>query len=147
MQQFFLELFDYNNQMNSKLIESFQNNELSVLPKAISLFSHILNAHHIWNNRIKQTSSAYEVWQLHAVHDFKKINETNNTETLVILQTCSLNEIIHYCNTKGEKFNNQIRDILFHVINHSNYHRAQIGTEFRNSNLTPLTTDYIFYKR
>ncbi|QLH28398.1 MAG: hypothetical protein HWD63_02710 [Candidatus Parvibacillus calidus] len=39
-----------------------------------------------------------------------------------------------------------MKDIIFHIINHSTYHRGQIAMEFRQSGLEPLNTDYIFYK-
>jgi uncharacterized damage-inducible protein DinB len=44
-------------------------------------------------------------------------------------------------------FSNTIKDILFHMINHSTHHRAQIAMDMRNNKLEPLPLDYIFYKR
>ncbi|WP_185211767.1 DinB family protein [Sphingobacterium mizutaii] len=35
---------------------------------------------------------------------------------------------------------------MFHIINHSNYHRAQIATELRKQEIEPIQTDYIKYK-
>ena len=50
-------------------------------------------------------------------------------------------------NSKGETFSNKIKDILFHIINHSTYHRAQIATDLKQNGIEPINTDYIFYKR
>ncbi len=147
MQNFFLELFDYNHQSNQQLIEAIQSNQKSVSPKTILLFSHILNAQHIWNQRVHKKPNDYGVWQLQDVNDFDEINEENHSLSLAILQNQNLNETINYNNTKGDSFTNTIRDVLFHIINHSTYHRAQVASEFRNANLKPLVTDYIFYKR
>jgi uncharacterized damage-inducible protein DinB len=44
-------------------------------------------------------------------------------------------------------FTNTIKDILFHIINHSTNHRGQIAVDFRNNGLEPLVLDYVFYKR
>lgn len=58
-----------------------------------------------------------------------------------------LKKKISYKNSRGERFENSVRDILFHVINHSTYHRGQIATDCKLHGMTPLATDYIFYKR
>jgi uncharacterized damage-inducible protein DinB len=87
------------------------------------------------------------VWELHSVQEFQNIDKVNYEQTLEILDKFDLNETIHYSNSKGQAFSNSIRDILFHVINHSTYHRGQIATDFKHSGIEPLATDYIFYKR
>ncbi|MCH7396746.1 hypothetical protein MM236_02050 [Belliella sp. DSM 107340] len=52
-----------------------------------------------------------------------------------------------YSNSKGQKYSSSVRDILFHIINHSTYHRSQIASELKNQGIEPLITDYIFFKR
>jgi uncharacterized damage-inducible protein DinB len=54
---------------------------------------------------------------------------------------------IAYKNTRGESFENSVRDILFHINNHSTHHRAQIAARIREAGITPPTSDYIFYRR
>lgn len=143
----FFDLFDYNHQMNAKLIESFENHLSSVPQKALFLFSHIQNAHHIWNARINGIKPLHEVFQEHQIEILKELNEENYRTSMEILKNKNPEEIIHYTNTKGQSFSNTIQDILFHVINHSTYHRAQIATLFRQHNLEPIPTDYISFKR
>ena len=63
-----------------------------------------------------------------------------------ILDTIELSQPVQYVTGKGQTFSNSLHEILFQVINHSTYHRGQIATEFRQSGLEPLLTDYIFYK-
>ncbi len=75
------------------------------------------------------------------------IDKSNYRDSLRIIDQFDLNGVINFKNTKGLVFNDNIRDILFHVINHSNYHRAQIATEFRQNGLDPIVTDYILHKR
>ncbi len=147
MKDFFKELFEYSHHYNQELIEIIQNNPENISDNALNLFSHILNAHHIWNNRLIGNIPKYRVWQEHGPHEMIFIEYQNFEESLRILETLDLNETIDYRNTAGKQFNNGIRDILFHIINHSTYHRAQIATEFRTSGLEPLMTDFIFYKR
>lgn len=77
----------------------------------------------------------------------KHIDRINYEHSLLILGDSDLDKTIHYTNTREQVFNNSIRDILFHIINHSTYHRGQIATEFRQNGLDPLVTDFIVYKR
>jgi uncharacterized damage-inducible protein DinB len=55
--------------------------------------------------------------------------------------------MISYQNTKGEAYQNTIKDIMFHIINHSSYHRGQVMMLVRNAGLEPIPTDYILTKR
>jgi uncharacterized damage-inducible protein DinB len=94
---------------------------------------------------VKQT--VFGVWEVHAVQELKSIEQINYEQSLQILDKFDLNEIISYSNSKGQAFRDRIQDLLFHVINHSTYHRGQIATEFRQHGLEPLATDYILFKR
>lgn len=147
MKLFFKELFEYSHHFNQKLSDVFANSPDKTSEKAVKLFNHLLNAHQIWNNRIGLKQSTWGVWELHDIQDLKNIDKTNYEQTLQILNRSDLNEIISYSNSKGHAYSNSIRDILFHIINHSTYHRGQIATEFKQNGLEPLVVDYIFYKR
>ncbi|HEU0125158.1 MAG TPA: DinB family protein, partial [Flavobacterium sp.] len=91
--------------------------------------------------------AVFGVWELHPVQDLKGIENKNYEHTLQILNDYDLKLIINYSNSKGQLFSNSIQDMLFHIINHSTYHRGQIATEFKRQGLEPLVTDYIFFKR
>lgn len=147
MKQFFIELFDYNHQCNLKLWKAFVENQDKVSEKAIKLFNHLLNAHQIWNSRILQKEILTAVWEIHPLNELEKIDITNYNQSLEIIKKMNTDEVIYYTNTKGQKFSNNIRDILFHIINHSTYHRGQIASDFRQSGLEPIVTDFIVYKR
>ena len=147
MKQFFKELFEYSHHFNQKLWDVFNDNPNRVSEKALKLYNHILNAHQVWNNRIEPKQTSFGVWEIHPFSELKGIDKVNYEQTLLILEKFDLNDNISYTNTKGQAFNNSIRDVLFHAINHSTYHRGQIATELRQNELEPLNTDYIFYKR
>jgi len=148
MENFFKELFEYNHHFNQKIGLFFTEHHDKTSVKAVNLYNHILNAHQIWNGRVKPTETkTFGVWQLHSEQELKSIDSENYKHSLAILSTFDLNTVINYSNTKGHKFQNTIRDIFFHVINHSTYHRGQIATEFVQFGLEPVVTDYIFYKR
>lgn len=147
MKQFFKELFEYSYHFNQRLADIFNDNPDKTSEKGIKLYNHILNAHQIWNNRIEPKQKGFGVWDIHPIQDCKNIDKMNYEHSLLILDKFDLNETNYYTNTKGQTFSNSNRDIFFHVINHSTYHRGQIATEFRQNGLDPLVTDYIFYKR
>lgn len=147
MNQFFKELFEYSHHFNQKLGDVFHDNPSKTSEKAIKLYNHILNAHQIWNHRIEPKQATFGVWEIHDIQDLKNIDRANYEHTLQILDKVDLSEMINYANSKGQTFSNSIRDIFFHVINHSTYHRGQIATDFKLFGIEPLATDYIFYKR
>lgn len=147
MKSFFKELLEYNHHCNQELGDVFYEHPDKTSEKAIKLYSHLLNAHRIWNSRIEPGQKVFAVWELHPIQNCKHIDKMNYEHSLLILDRFSLDKNIGYTNTRGEAFNSNIRDMLFHVINHSTYHRGQIATDFRQSGLEPLISDYIFYKR
>ena len=147
METFFNEIFDYNFHCNKKLIE--QCLALDAVPSETRrLFSHILNAHHLWNARILNKPSDYEVWQEHDVKNWADIHYENQRSSFEIITNAdNFDRRIDYENTEGRLFTNTLQDILFHIINHSTSHRGQIAVDFRNNDETPISSDYVYYKR
>lgn len=146
MKEEFKELFEYTHHFNKKVIELISENKEKSSEKAIKLLNHTINANQIWNARINNESQ-FEVWQINNWDDLLKLNDDNYSNTLKIINNFDIYSEIEYKNSKGESFSNTIKDILFHVINHSTYHRAQIATELKQNGIEPIISDYIFYKR
>lgn len=144
MKQFFEELFQYNHRFNNDLI-GILSQQKTGHEACIRLMSHILNAHQIWNLRIIPGETAYTVWQVHSIDALKQINQKNFDQSIAILQTHELSNVIPY-NTRGKLFEHSVRDILFQIINHSTYHKGQVATAFRKAGVEPVLTDYIYYK-
>jgi uncharacterized damage-inducible protein DinB len=142
---FLEELFTYNNSVNKALIEAMTQHADQVSEKCVKLFSHILNAHQIWNYRIDKKPNPFGVWQVHSLDQLQTIDTENHHHTLRILTTIGPDEITEYT-FRGKVFRHPVRDLLFHAFNHATYHRGQIATEFRQTGLEPLATDYILYK-
>ncbi len=147
MKVFFNQLFDYNFYCNKKLIE--QAHALKDIPKdSTRLFSHLLNAHHIWNRRVQGVKHEYDVWQIHDIKHWEDIHYENQRTTFEIIRnTDDFNKRIDYETTEGRVFANDLKDILFHIINHSTHHRGQILAGYRTNGIAPEKLDYIFYKR
>lgn len=147
MRAFFNELFDYNFYCNKKLIEGCNSME-NVPERTIALFSHILNAHHIWNTRLLAVKREFDVFQIHPLTDWEDIHYDNQRNTFdMITNTDRFDKRLDYETTAGKLYSNTVQEVLFHIINHSTHHRGQIAVDFRNNGIEPLALDYIFYKR
>lgn len=146
MKLFFVQGLEYTFHFNNKVIDALT--EINNPPvKSVKLINHIVNSHEIWNSRIEDKNYNVDVWGISPLQDLKTINEVNYYNSLAIIGNLDFDKQITYTNTKGQTYINSIQDILFHVINHSTYHRGQIASDFKNNDITPLVTDYIFYKR
>lgn len=146
MKYFFKDIFEYHHHYNQQLTDIFQEYEDKLSNRSLKLFSHVINAHQIWNARI----IGEETFEVHAVHDFKeckKMDHENFLNTLQILEYLDLGQEINYTNSKGTPFVNSVRDILFHISNHSTHHKGQLISDLRQQGIEPPVTDYIFYKR
>lgn len=147
MDTFLNELFDYNFHCNKKLIEKCL--ALNTVPqRTVILFSHILNAHHVWNARILGKASKFEIWQEHEIKDWADIHYENQRSSFEIVSNANnFDKRIDYENTEGRLFTNTLQDILFHIINHSTNHRGQIAVDFRSNGEDPIGFDYVYYRR
>ncbi|CAL67332.1 DinB family protein [Christiangramia forsetii] len=148
MKDYFKELLEYSHYYNLEIIKKFNDGDLEFMipERAIKLLSHILNAQNIWNNRVMEKEDKVNVWQNYEVDKMKSIEIKNFKETLDILENEDLDRIVKYKNSKGERYQNSLRDIIFHVVNHSTYHRGQIATEFRKEGIDPIVSDFVYYK-
>lgn len=142
---FFRELFKYNLFANVQLFALLPANEAS--EKAIKLASHILNAQEIWISRINGSTAQTGVWAMRDASTLVDAAKSLHNESIILLETTDLQRPIPYTNSIGASYTNIVHDILFHIINHSTYHRAQIATEVKLMGTAPPSTDYIFYKR
>ena len=147
MKAFFNEIFDYNFHCNKTLIE--ECSRLTVIPSRTKvLISHMLNAHHIWNSRMLGKASEYGAWQDHQITDWNNIHYENQRSSFEIISNADgFDKRIDYENAEGRLFTNTLKDMLFHIINHSTNHRGQIAVDYRNNGLTPVALDYVHYKR
>lgn len=147
MKAFFQQVFDYNYHSNKQLIASFA--EMEAAPgQSVERFNHILNAHHIWNARIMELPSEFEVWQVHPSQSWEEIHYDNQRNSFeIITHTDFWERRVKYEDSEGTPFTRSLQDILFHIINHSTHHRGQILMDLRAQGIEPPRQDYIYYKR
>lgn len=147
MKKIFKELLEYTHHYNNAIIHVLISNEDKVSEKMLQLMSHIINAHQIWNTRFKTKKQMLPApWSNHAIANLANMENENFNQSLYALDTNDLNALIEWQSLTGSNFKSSMQDILFQIVNHSNYHRAQIATEFRLNGLDPILTDFIYYK-
>ncbi|MCK0135594.1 DinB family protein [Arenibacter sp. S6351L] len=147
MKPFVQELFQYTNHQNNAIISAITENHSQISAKTIKLISHIINVHQIWNAKFNlNNTELFDAWTIHEVSDLEGYERLNFDQSIEILSIYKLDQLIDWKTTNGKYFQNSVLDILFQIINHSNYHRAQIATEFRMSGIQPIMTDFILFK-
>jgi uncharacterized damage-inducible protein DinB len=125
MKTFFKELFEYNSHFNLEIISVLTKNPDGASENCIKLLSHILNVHQIWNCKFQPRQLPYGAWDIHQIQNSFEIDRKNFGHSSLILDKFELSHPVQYLNSKGQIFNNSVRDILFQIINHSTYHRGQ----------------------
>ena len=147
MKDFFRELFEYTFHFNEKVIDVVLNNREIVSDKNILLLCHTINTQEVWNSRILGNPSLTGPWDLQPLDKLFSLNQVNFKDSMHIIDSFEFETVINYTNSRGEHYHNTVKDILFHINNHSTYHRGQIATECKLQGITPLVSDFIFYKR
>jgi len=140
------EAFEYHRDFNLIFLNDIETHFGKLPAETYPLFCHLLNAHQIWNARILGKTQLGVV-QVHELSACRQLIADNHSNTLQILQSIDMEAEVVYQTSRGEAFHNKVRDILFHIGNHSTHHRAQIASQFRQAGLKPPVSDYIFYKR
>lgn len=147
MKAFFEQLFEYNHSMNQQVGMLLKQQDALVFQKSTEMFGHIINAHHIWISRLAQLAPIYTTWQPQRISDSLEIDMINFAETLPLIHNLELGKTVPGLTVKGRPCFKSAAETLFHVINHSTYHRAQIATELRRNGVDPITTDFILYEK
>lgn len=146
MKALFKDMFQYHHHYNQLFIDLLQEHDSLLGEEPVALLSHVVNAHQIWNARITD-SVRLDVYEMHTPDEMRLLDRDNYESSIQIIDGRDLAEDITYTTTKGQSFSNSLQEILFHVVNHSTHHKAQISRIMRQKGMIPPRTDYIFYKR
>lgn len=115
----------------------------------LKIMSHIINAYKIWLSRIQSLPQNAEVWHTYGKDEINNAYLSCYNEILNLISKSDFNpeKIISYTNSKSEKFDSSVKDILIHLLNHSSYHRGQIKALLSSYSLDFPYIDYIHYAR
>ena len=107
--------------------------------------SHIINVHHIWISRLTETPAESHSWDRFPIDFWEQLMQDNLRKTIDYLEHVELTEKVNYHSEEGVELSKSAIDILYHILNHSNYHRAQIAVELRTLGITPPAFNFITY--
>jgi uncharacterized damage-inducible protein DinB len=150
MKEYFTQLFNYDKSTNLLMTETIIN--AGSPEKPAQLIAHLLSSQQIWLARCKgETATGNVLWPDWKAEIFKDIIELNHSQWIEFINTLTEEDMernVHYKTLKGEPFDNKLRDILTHVINHGTHHRAQAGQHLKLAGFDKLPpTDYILFVR
>jgi uncharacterized damage-inducible protein DinB len=135
----------HNTWANREVYNNIRKNNLPA-PECIKLLSHIAAAEFLWIARLREERGVMNVWP---ELDIKYIGMQLENLSIIWseieenLPNTNMDKEISYANSKGEKFKSSIGDMLWHVFQHSSYHRGQIALKMRELGGDPAYTDYI----
>lgn len=147
MKAFFEDILEYTYRSNTTMILLLERNEKKVSTKALNTASHLLIAQQLWNRRLEGKSNDLGLWDLLQVENMGEMNKELYQQTLGLLQQIPLSQVISYHDTKGDPYTNTFQEILFHLVNHSTYHRGQVIAQMKEDGIEVESTDYIYWKR
>jgi uncharacterized damage-inducible protein DinB len=146
MKDFLLDKFEYEFHAVKLWIECIEEQEDQVSDFVKRSISHIIDAHHIWNSRLLGRRAESELWDTLPIRFLQKLNQQNYREVLDYMENFELGEKVNYHSSEGIRFDRTDLDILFHVLNHSVYHRAQIVLDLKQQNLKYPSFQFITFR-
>lgn len=149
MKEHLVQQFKYDYWANKLIFDTIIEHQVQD-EKIIFWMNHIVNAEHVWFERIRTGTSSVSPTRVQSMEACGNLMKNLNEEIIEMLDAAteeSLYENISYSNTRSIAFQNIVKDILAHLINHSTHHRAQIAARLREKGIAPPATDYIFYMR
>lgn len=124
-------------------------------PNLAQIWLHLYDAQHLWLERLQGIS--------HPIFPSRTLREpdpayiqslvTNSAQALAEWANAQSSDFwdtpIVYSNTKGTAFRQKPTEIVWHVCNHSTYHRGQVvvGLRYLSPGRAVPATDYIWFKR
>ncbi|WP_338469593.1 DinB family protein [Niallia sp. XMNu-256] len=141
-----LKLLDHIEQLPEDVFDKPMN---SVFPTIAETFYHIFRGKRIWFKR-----SLPHLVMDESITDFHNIPHAK--ESFVKLHNILIEavhdhyenlDVIVYQSPKGNTFQNQFHEIIFHLANHGTYHRGNIAAMIRECGYKGTSTDYIQFLR
>ncbi|MEM6800504.1 MAG: DinB family protein [Bacteroidota bacterium] len=134
---------------NRKIFQALVEHEVSD-EKMINWAAHILNAEELWMDRIEGRAGGVLPFQLRNKESLLPDLENLNKRFQKLLNSFSDEELertISYQDSRGNPYENELSDLLFHMINHETHHRSQIAARLREQGISPPPTDYLYFIR
>lgn len=149
--------YDYNRWANGRLLGAAAALAPELLTRDLGssygsvwiTLRHILWGEWLWLGRWQARTPAGLDPQ--TLHDFPALRsrwteiEQEQLALLDGLTAADLARLLSYDNPPGTSWTYTLGEMIYHVLNHSTYHRGQVAGMLRQLDVTPPTTDYLVY--
>jgi len=153
------ELYAYNRWANARILgaaaaldpAAFARDMGSSFPSVRDTLVHILAAEWVWLSRWQGTSPiGLPTWDLSTCDEVRERwaeVEREQQAFIARLTDADIRRSMAYRDTRGRAWENELGQMLRHVVNHSSYHRGQVITMLRQLGAETVATDLIRYYR
>jgi uncharacterized damage-inducible protein DinB len=152
------ELYRYNRWANGRVFEcvsSLTSEEFvrdlgSSFPSVRDTLVHVVGTEWLWLQRWKvvspkSTFRAVEFPRLDALRARWSEVEIEQRALLGAVTAQRLFSVVQYVNLQGQTWQYPLWRQMYHVVNHSTYHRGQLATMLRQLGARPLPTDVLVF--
>lgn len=155
--EFLIQMFKYNKWANSRyrtVLRGISMADLRIETEyglLLDRIIHIFASYEMWHKRLHNQSPSGVI----KGSDFSNWNDLENKwvemddlliEYVSAVQQDLLDATVNYTSLDGREFTRKREDILFHLIQHPTYHRGQLSSYFKHSDLPNFpATDVVVY--
>ena len=131
-------------------LEEFTRDLGNSYPSVRDTLTHLVWAEWIWLQRWKGTSPQHRFDSA----EFPDVNALNTrwvalkTEQRAVIESITaarLGAVVEYVNMQGQTWRYRLWRQMYHVVNHSTYHRGQLTTMLRQLGRVPVPTDFLVF--
>ncbi len=145
MKSFFEDKFEFDFRANDTWIQHLS--ELDERPGFVEKsMAHIINVHHIWVSRLSQIAVESGSWDALPSMHWISLNQDNFRKTIAFLEHEELTRKIYYHDEEGVPMEKSTSDVLYHILSHSQYHRAQIVMSLKQHDLPVPSMNFVVYR-
>ena len=152
------ELYRYNQWANARIFEAvsgltpleFTRDLGNSYPSVRDTLTHIVWAEWVWLQRWKGTSprQRFDPTDFSDVKPLKTRWVELNAEQRAFIEAVTperLGAVVEYVNLQGQTWRYGLWRQMYHVVNHSTYHRGQLTTMLRQLGKVPIPTDFLVF--
>lgn len=143
---FFEEKFEFDLHSNLTWSSILEENESKLTDFMSDTISHISNIHHLWNARLIGKKAESNDWDNLPMQYWHRFHQQNYNETIEFLQHQTIGQTIHYFDSEGNQMEKETVAILYHILNHSNYHRAQLAVVAKQLGIPVPSSNFILFR-
>lgn len=119
--------------------------------RALKLIGHVIAAEAVWLARLQDEDwtrvQIWPEWSLDECAARQNKIEEGYRAFFDSIPDDRLESTIDYRNSKGDRFQTAISDVLMHVAMHGTWHRGQIAMNVRDAGGEPVNSDFVTFTR